>query len=54
VWVSEAVIDYPTLLFVTAIVFCLMIVLRLAVFRQTLSAFGFLSRLIHATSRRVF
>jgi hypothetical protein len=54
VWVSEAVIDYPTLLFVTAIVFCLMIVLPLAVFRQTLSAFGFLSRLIHATSRRVF
>jgi hypothetical protein len=56
VWVAAGVIAYPVLLVLTAIVFSLLIIVPRAVFHSAsaLSAFGFLSRLIYSTSRRVF
>ena len=56
IWVAAGVIAYPVLLVLTAIVFVLLIIVARAMFHSAsaLSAFGFLSRLIYSTSRRVF
>jgi hypothetical protein len=56
IWVAAGVITYPGLLVVTAAVFGLSLAVAVSIFRAapTLSAFGFLSRLIHLASRRVF
>jgi hypothetical protein len=56
IWVAAGVITYPGLLVVTAAVFGLSLAVAVSIFRaaSALSAFGFLSRLIHSASRRVF
>jgi hypothetical protein len=56
IWVAAGVITYPGLLVVTAAVFGLSLAVAVSIFRAApaLSAFGFLSRLIHSASRRVF
>jgi hypothetical protein len=56
IWVDEGVITYPVLLVVTAIVFCLLIILPRAMFHSasTWSTFSFLSRVLYSASRRVF
>jgi len=56
IWVAAGVITYPGLLVVTAAVFGLSLAVAISIFRAApaLSAFGFLSRLIHSASRRVF
>ena len=56
IWVAAGVITYPGLLVVTAAVFGLSLAVAVSIFRAApaLSAFGFLSRLIHSASRRLF
>jgi len=55
IWVAAGLVTYPGLLVVTAAVFGLSLAVTFSIFRAapTLSAFGLLSRLIHAASRRV-
>lgn len=56
IWLAAGAITYPGLLVVTAAVFILSLAVAFSLFRAapTLSAFGFLSRLIYSASRRVF
>jgi hypothetical protein len=56
IWVAAGVIAYPVLLVLTAIVFMLLIIVPRAIFHNASawSAFGFLSRFLYSTSRRVF